>query len=173
MPSLETILEKLNATRAGLLRTADSVVPDQWQTSPGDGAWSAAEVIAHLTMVERAVVGGADRILQHAPKPIPFLRRFHLPVRMVENRILRRKTPIPLDPEFLGDKEPMLAGLRSSRERTLTFLHETAGRDLRAYYRPHPFLGNLNLYDWFRVIASHEVRHTKQLQEIVEKLRKQ
>lgn len=62
----------------------------------------------------------------------------------------------------------MLARLRAARTRTRAFLEETAGRDLRAYYWPHPFFGPLNFYDWFRTMAHHEVRHTKQLREIVE-----
>jgi hypothetical protein len=55
----------------------------------------------------------------------------------------------------------MLAELRNIRERSLAFLAETEGRDLREYRRPHPFPGMLNTYEWFAMIASHEVRQTK------------
>jgi len=33
-------------------------------------------------------------------------------------------------------------------------------------------LGTLNTYQWMRLIASHEVRHTKQIQEIAAALPK-
>src|SRR5438132_449986 len=86
---------------------------------------------------------------------------------------VRRKTPIPLDPElFAASKEAMLAELRSVRERTLAFLEETYDRNLRAYYWPHPFLGKLNFYNWFTFIAAHEIRHTKQMVEITKNLPK-
>ena len=48
-----------------MLGTADEVPADQWRTRPKRGGWSAAEIIAHLIMVERSVVGSADRIVQH------------------------------------------------------------------------------------------------------------
>jgi hypothetical protein len=95
-----------------------------------------------------------------------------LPLLLVEARVIRRKSPIPLDPEMLGEKEEMLAELREVRERTLAFLEETRGRDLSAYRWAHPFLGCLNAYDWMVMIAAHEVRHTKQMREIAAKLPK-
>jgi len=39
-------------------------------------------------------------------------------------------------------------------------------RDLSKYRMPHPFLGILNMYEWFQLIASHEIRHSKQMREI-------
>jgi DinB family protein len=66
----------------------------------------------------------------------------------------------------------MLTELRSVRERTLAFLEETRHRDLRAYGWRHPFLGRLNFYGWFRFVAAHEIRHSKQLWEIGQNLRK-
>jgi hypothetical protein len=60
----------------------------------------------------------------------------------------------------------MLAELRQVRERTLAFIEETMGRDLSKYRMTHPFLGSLNAYEWFQLIASHEIRHMKQMQEI-------
>lgn len=48
----------------------------------------------------------------------------------------------------------------------MAFVEETRGRDLSQYHMPHPFLGTLNTYEWFQMIASHEVRHAKQMKEI-------
>ena len=100
----------------------------------------------------------AARIIQKEPKPFHFLKRFHLPMIVVEARVIRRETPIPLDPETVCEKEAMLAELQKVRERTLSFIYETKHRDLRAYCWPHTFLGTLNLYTWLQMIASHEIR---------------
>lgn len=172
MTSLDSISSHLRITREKLLRAADRVSPEKWQTSPEAGAWSAAEVFAHLTMVERVVLAGADRMIQQAPQPVPFLRRLHRPLWLVTVRVLRRKTTIPLDPALVGEKEQMLAQLRAVRERTLVFLEERRKRDCSAYRWRHPFLGSLNFYEWFHMLGNHEARHTKQVQEIVEKLQK-
>lgn len=145
---------------------ADAVRSEEWKTRPTEERWSAAELVAHLMMVERAVIEKADRVAQKSPKRISILKRIHVPMALVEVRLIRRKTPIPVDAEMLRDKEAMLAELREVRERTVAFLEETRSRDLSEYCWAHPALGTLNTYEWIRFIASHEVRHTKQMREI-------
>jgi uncharacterized damage-inducible protein DinB len=166
LPSLETILDNLGKAQTGLLRSADAVPADQWNERPGEGRWSACELVAHLITVERSILRAADKILHEPPRHVPYLKRFHVPMMLVESRLIRRKSPLPEDPEISGTKEHLLAELRDVRERTLAFIDETRGKDLRKYRWKHGFLGMLNLYEWFQMIASHEVRHTKQMKEI-------
>jgi len=171
MPSLEFAVEKLRRAEEGLLRAADSLPSTAWNIPPSTNAWSAAQLVAHLCQVERGVLGYADRVIRKVPRPVPLLNRFHLPLVIVELRLIRRKSPIPLEPElFAVSKETMLAELRSVRERTLAFLEETHDRNLSAYY--WPFLGKLNFYNWFTFIAAHQIRHTKQMVEITKNLPK-
>ncbi len=73
---------------------------------------------------------------------------------------------------MLRDKEVMLAELRTVRERSLAFLEETRSRNLGEYCWKHPALGILNAYEWMQFIASHEIRHTKQMREIAASLPK-
>ena len=172
MGALETILKKLAKSQAAFFRAADAIPNPLWNKKPSPEEWSAGELVAHLVMVELAVVGGADRISQKSAKHIPYWKRWHLPLWLVESRIIRRKTPIPLDAGLIGKKEVMMAELRSARERTLSFLEETKGRDLSVYSWPHAFLGMLDVYEWFEMVAAHELRHTKQMLEIAEHLPK-
>ncbi len=166
MHSIEPIVEKLARAQTIFFSAADTIPAEKWNSKRKPEEWSAAEIVAHLIMVERAVVGGADRITQKTPREIPFHKRFHLPFWLVEVRLIRRKSPLPLDPSLLGNKEEMLAELRGARERTLAFLEETHQRDLSVYQWAHAFLGMLNVYEWFEMIAAHEVRHTKQIKEL-------
>ena len=166
MPRLEPILEKLAHAQQRLLCCADSVPPKHWKTRPHTGGWCAAELVAHLIMVERSIVGKADRVIQHTPIEFSFFKKFHLPLALVESRMIRRKTPVPVDPEMLQEKETMLAALREMRERTHAFLEETQNRDLTKYRWPHPLLGSLDVYEWFHFLAVHQIRHEKQLREI-------
>ena len=163
---LDSIIACLAKAQSGLLAAADTVPAEDWKTQPGEGRWSAAELVAHLMMVERAVIGKADRVAQHPPKPVSVFKRIHVPMAIVESRWIRRKAPVAVEPGMLGDKEAMLAELRTVRERSLAFLEETRSRNLRGYYWKHPALGMLNTYEWMQFVASHEVRHTKQMKEI-------
>jgi uncharacterized damage-inducible protein DinB len=170
--ALKTIAENLARAQAKLLRAADAVPAEQWKTRPADGHWSAGELIGHLSEIERAILSRADKQLQKPPKVVPFYKRFHVPMIIVEKRVIRRKAPSNVEPQNVGEKEEMLAEFRGVRERTMAFIEETRGRDLSKYNMPHPFLGNLNAYDWLQFIASHEIRHTKQMKEIAESLPK-
>ena len=170
MASLEPILEKLARAQRKLLRAADAVPAGFWKTPPRPGAWSAAEVMAHVMIIERTVLGAADRIFTKTPRQTPLLKRFRLPFALAEVRVVRMKTPIPMDPELLREKEVMFAELREVRGRTLALIEETRGRDLRVYRWRHPFLGSLNAYHWFTFLASHQVRHEKQMREIAANL---
>jgi uncharacterized damage-inducible protein DinB len=170
--SLATIVENLARAQSDLLRAADAVPADQWKTRPADGRWSAGELIGHLSAIERAILSRADRLLQKPPKSVPFYRRFHVPMMIVEARVIRRKAPVPLEPQVVREKEEMLAELRGVRERTLAFIEDTRGRDLSKYNMAHPFLGTLNGYEWLQFIASHEIRHMKQMREIARTLPK-
>jgi hypothetical protein len=172
MSAVESILGKLAAAQSGLLRAADAVSAEQWQTKPSRTAWAASELTCHLMMIERTVLGAADRYTRHPPKQFHILKRLHLPVSLAQSRLFRLKNPLALDPALIREKEAMLAELREVRERTLAFLVETTGRDLSDYRWPHPFVGVLNLYEWIEMIASHEIRHTKQMREIASSLPK-
>ena len=166
MASIEAIVAKLGKAQEGFLRAADTIPADEWKTSPGNGVWSAAELVAHLIMAERFILGTADKMTQKPALSTPFYKRLHLPLAIVEARWIRRKTPIPLSPELIRGKETMLGELRELRARTLAFLEEKGNRKLSAYGWRHPFVGRLNFYEWFEFIGSHQIRHTKQMREI-------
>jgi hypothetical protein len=121
-------------------------------------------------VVEPGVVTNVDRLTQKGPIRVPFPKRSHLPLWLVEAQVIRRKSPVPLDPGLMAEKEATLAGLQRVRERTLAFISETERRDLSAYCWRHPFLGMLNIYEWMEMIAAHQLRHTKQVREIEAKL---
>jgi hypothetical protein len=68
---------------------------------------------------------------------------------------------------LLDDREVMLARLAEQRQRTLAVLESGRGENLRRYRVQHPVLGSLHYYNWFRTLAAHDERHTKQLREVI------
>ena len=103
MNRLDVILEQMSRSRANLFAATDAISPRTWRSAPRPEAWSVAEVIAHLTMVESAVTRGAERMIRQVPPSLPFWKKLHVPVRTAEWRLVRRKSPIPLDPSLLSD----------------------------------------------------------------------
>jgi hypothetical protein len=170
---LGPVIEKLNTAQETFLRAADRISASNWLERLGPECWSAGHVVAHLCLVERGVLAYADRVIQRQPKTLPFYRRLHLPLALVEARLVKRKAPAMVAPqENHASKEVMIAELRSVRERTRAFLEETHARELSEYYWRHPFLGHLNFYDWFAFVAAHQLRHSKQMWDIGQNLPK-
>jgi hypothetical protein len=167
MMNLRPLLEKLRRTREKFEAAARKIPNQRWRTPPRAGAWSAAEVVAHVTMVETLMTGAAAKITRKPPVPVPLSKRFHIPVGLVAWRGVRVETPIPLDTLLLDDREMMLSRLAEQRQRTLSVLEGGRETNLRKYRVQHPFLGSLHYYDWFRTLAAHDTRHTKQLREVM------
>lgn len=91
MSSLESISNDLSRAELQFLAAAERVPPEQWKTCPGEGRWSAGELVGHLITVERLIILRASKLLQHHPTPRPFLKRFHLPMFLVEAPSSRAK----------------------------------------------------------------------------------
>jgi len=166
MKDVAAIVELLNRAHLEFLEACEQFPPNRWKKNPAKGGWSAGEVAAHLTMVETTVLGFAREELTKRAKPHSLFERLHVPVVFVSWRLAKRKTPIPLDSSLVKARQEALESYSSARNRTLKFIAEQSSRDLAPFRRKHPFLGSLNLYDWMRMLAYHEMRHTKQIREI-------
>lgn len=171
MKNLDPIFAHLNRIHAEYNTIAQTVPNDRWRESPRGGGWSAGEVTAHVMMAEGTILGGVEKMLQKPPFPTPLRKRLHVPVPLSAWRGKKVKSPIPLDANLVFEKPAALEKLMSTRSATMKFIESTRGRDLSAYRYPHPFLGSLNTYEWFRVIGYHQLRHAKQIREIVESFR--
>ena len=171
MHDVNPIVEHLKKAHADFIAACREIPNDRWRSSPGNGAWSAAEVVAHLMQVEETVTSGAKKILREAPRPVSFWKRIHLPVSLAENRGFKVKSPVALDSSQVREKEEMLAKFTGLREHTVALLLSNGRTDLSAYRMPHPFFGSLHFYDWFKMLAHHETRHGKQIREIVKSFR--
>jgi len=172
MHDVAPIVAHLKKAHVDFVAVCREIPENRWRNSPGDSAWSAAEVVAHLMQVEQSVASGASKLLREAAQPVAFWRRLHLPVSLAEFRGFKAKTPIPLDSALVKGKDEMLAEFTGKRDHSVALLLSNAGRDLSAYRMPHPFFGSLYFYDWFRMLAYHESRHAKQIREIVDSFRK-
>jgi hypothetical protein len=75
---------------------------------------------------------------------------------------------MPLKSERIGNREQAYATLQEIRQHSFEFFDSLGDRDLSDHHFPHPIFGSLNLYEWYRFIGYHELRHRKQLCELVE-----
>jgi hypothetical protein len=168
MKRLDPTLAFLAKSRARFLATAEQVPDSSWFSNPAEGCWSAAEVVAHVATIEEAIIGGCRKTLQKAPYPVPTLKKIHLPFVLALWRGRKIRATIPTPAERIGNRAVAYRAIATAREGSLAFIQENRDRDLSDYRFPHPIFGSLNLYDWYRFIGYHELRHRKQLRELVE-----
>ncbi len=168
MKNLDPILALLSGSRSQFIATADAFPSDQWSAAPAEGKWSAGEIVVHTMQVEESIIRASKKTVQKPPYPVPFLKRFHLPLALAAGRARKLKSPIAIDGTRVPTQSEYAEKIAAPRRGTLEFIDETRDRDLRPYTFPHPVFGPLNIYDWFRLIAYHELRHAKQIREVAE-----
>lgn len=172
MRDVAAIRSHIERCRARLVAAADEVPADKWRQAPAPGCWSAAEVVAHVGQVEKAIIDGARKLLAEPPRRFSLWSRIHPPVSLVQWRGVKRQSPIPMDASLLGERESMLAQLAAGRANTMALLEENRERDLSAWRWRHPFFGPLSYYEWMQTLGYHDLRHAKQIREIVDSLQK-
>jgi DinB superfamily len=168
MRDLAPITKLLENSRVQLLTEANRIPDARWLESPAQDVWSPGEVIAHVGMIEESIMAGCRKVSQAAPRAVPALKKIHLPLALATWRRKKLRSPIPVKPERVHDRQQAYAVLSATRRDSIAFMESLRDRDLGAYRFPHPFFGSLNLYDWYRFIGYHELRHAKQLRELVE-----
>lgn len=175
-PRIREISEYLEAQRRALRLAVDAVPAAARARRPAPDAWSVAQVIEHLGLVETAVAGMFARTLaearakglgaEQATGPVVTT----LDVAVVADRTRRIEAAESGQPREGLDAEAAWARLDSVRHATLTALHDADGLALGEVTVPHRLLGTLDLYQWMVFLGAHEARHAGQIRALHEAL---
>lgn len=163
--TIDGILERLGQSRAALLATVDTFDDARFVQVPGEGGWSAAQVLEHLARVEQIVTMQARRTLagKEAPEEsVGEMRRAYLAL----DRSRKIRTQPPFDPQETLPRAALFMRLAETRAVFAAFLVSLRARDLSAFRMRHPSLGVMPLIEMLAFIPYHEERHRMQLEEI-------
>ncbi len=174
-PSLEALLDHLAAQRAVLRGAVDRVPLAMQERRPSSDRWSVAEVIEHLSIVERRVGMILSGFIASAPTALPAdvpLLPFDLEAQTdaLVDRSRRFPTRDTAEPSGKLDLQAAWSVLEHSRGELVDAIRRAEGLPLEAMVHPHPVLGPQNGYGWIAFIGGHEARHAAQIDEIVEEL---
>jgi hypothetical protein len=174
-PHLEEVFSRLDAARAAL-RAAIDTVPESARTlKPAPDCWSAAEVVEHLSIVERmfgeritnaieARAAGLDReSTDRAKLPDAIEGR-------MTDRVNKRKAVDAALPTGTLSCEAAWAAFENGHARVRAAVGAADGLALGDVTVDHPFFGTLTIYQWIELMAAHEGRHTEQIKEIASAL---
>ena len=165
------LLSFLDQHHEELRKALDAVPAERQQRHPSAGAWSVANVVEHLSLVEtnvtRALTArtGQARVAglgpaQGAPvvdeaRVAGYLDRER---RLVANDASQPKSGLALDAAWTR--------LDAARQLTKGLIHDVDGLDVSGVAFPHPALGTLDFYQWVVFLGGHESRHRLQILDI-------
>lgn len=173
---LSEVIEYLEVTRAPLLVSVEHVNPAFAEIRPGETAWSVAEILTHLALVEagvaklvaRSVLWGKEKGIGPETSEESLLSSLDAsPLAEPEHRMRAPDRVIPPHDSRMMEALRLLA---DSRRALVGAFIEGDGMDLSVITRPHPILGELNLYQWGIFIGKHEARHTRQIERTLRDL---
>jgi hypothetical protein len=162
-------LARLNSIHGRLLNLIAETDEAQFVRRPSENEWSVAEIVYHLALVEGYVIKSLEQSLAQPPQRLPLFRRL-IPTRIVASRLLRVKAPRGVQPLNPPPKMELIEAFNGTRARlkTLCARHERAR--LRQVIFKHPFLGPIDGAATISFVGYHEVRHYKQIREVLKKL---
>lgn len=168
---LADVLSRLDQARAALRGAVDQVPPALHRQKPAADRWSAAEVIEHLTLVERIFGGRIIKAIDEARSGLAAEAHARAPLpdpveQRMKDRANKRQAPETAVPTGTVDVATGWAALESNHATLRATLAGCDGLALSQVTLDHPFFGTMTVYQWVELMAAHEGRHTEQIKEI-------
>lgn len=171
-PHLSQVFSRLDEARASLHSALDRIPASLRRQRPATDRWSAAEVIEHLTIVERAFTGrvvGAIEAARAAGLGTEAGPREPLPAAVtarMADRVNTRSAPEAFKPTGTIESRESWAQLEQGHRRLQVSVAAADGLALNTVTADHHAFGTLSVYQWIELMAAHETRHVGQLDDI-------
>ena len=168
---LTDVLSRLDQARATLRGSIDAIPSSLQRQRPTADRWSAAEVLEHLTLVERIFGGRIIKALDEARSGLATEGASRTPLpdaveERMQDRVNKRQAPETAQPTGAVDVAAGWATLESNHAALRQALAGCDGLALSQVSLDHPFFGTMTVYQWVELMAAHEARHTAQIREI-------
>jgi hypothetical protein len=162
---ITTASRHLSVTRGFLLESVGGLSPAQWNFKAASDAWSAAEIMEHIVLIEsriHAIIEG----MKEAPELPPEGDRREMDefiLNQIPKRTRKGKAPERAWPTGRWSGPEAVQQFMQCREQSIRLL---VTRQLRSHVFPHPLFGPWDGYQWLLAAASHGARHTEQIREV-------
>ena len=171
-PRTEELLRHLDTQHERFRAAVESVPREQREVKASPDRWSVAEIIEHLSIVERRIERVFSTKLVAARESGLGGERDQSPVvgTIDMDRLLDRSRKITAVEAALPTgtlkADAAWAALESARDALRSAVCMSEGLALGEVVLPHPVLGPLNLYQWIAFVGGHQARHAAQVLEL-------
>jgi hypothetical protein len=178
------------AVRRQITSRVEPLSEAQQNFRPAEGAWSVAEIIEHLSMIEQNMVRLIGMLLNKsegasaetssaqasdatpdattdASAARPF-KPFSLDDLVETIRDKKLNAPEQVRPGGQASLADSLANMQRSRAIVESFRPRLEAADLGAATYAHPFFGDLDASQWLAFIGHHEARHLRQIERLLD-----
>jgi len=165
-------IKMLTDSRDEFLSYVEKLSDEQWNFRPAPFKWTVGETAEHIALAEGLLFSAVERALA-APINPDWETKSAGKESLLDNLLAARKgkanAPEPIQPfKRKMTRVEIMTMFKEGRAKSLKFAEET-DLPLKAHTLDHPFpvFGTLNAYQWLLYIPAHNLRHDKQIAEIM------
>jgi len=166
---MKKALKRLDSVHQKLISAISPLEPDIYTQRPAAGEWSVAEIVQHLCLVEGRVTKELEAAIAREPRRVGFFRRL-IPTSIVSVRLIRVKAPKAMNPLDSPARDQAIENFDGARRNLKTLCAAHPEERFRNLVFKHPFLGEIDGVATISFIGYHELRHYKQIREVLRKL---
>jgi len=158
-------------SNAETLKPLEELSDEQLKFKSAPDKWSVLEVAEHIWMAEGLLYGAMEQALKAKANPeweTKTKGKTDFLADVMVNRKGKANAPESIVPSGKLSRAEVIAKLKEVRAKTLKFT-ETTDLPLKAHTLDHPFpvFSTLNAYQWLVYIPLHNLRHNKQIEEVM------
>ena len=174
--SIADIFSANTKIREGLEIVLGGISPDEAAIRPDDGGWNINELVEHIAIVEGRAGEVCMRLLDKArednlPSDGSFTMSDHLVEAQQNAANTKIQAPERIQPTGEVTMTEAFAKLVELRKPLDAAQPDMERLDLSRHTFPHPVFGEMTAAEWLLVLGGHEMRHTLQIQRVLEGIR--
>lgn len=174
--SLDEIYAGNDKIRMRLKQLLESIPTAHLDTLPDDEKWTIAQIVEHIAIVDESTTKICTKLLTKAQQAG---KTSDGAVTITENFLQKGKEIAGMKveaPEFVrptGSKtiQESLAKLDETSDRVEKLKELFASVDGTELKFPHPFFGPISAQEWLALKGGHEMRHIKQIENVLAKIK--
>jgi DinB family protein len=177
--TIQDYIAQLTSGRDYVNKTADSI---SWPVDarPVPERWSAAEILYHLYLSEKRILGNLRKTLQSGERHERKHDKYLLSEWEAINKVttdpeVKFTAPAALAPSDTPPLDEIRRLLDENRKELVQFVKGSSIDDLASYsmLHPAPNVGNLTGVGWLSILVMHDIRHGNQIERIGASLNEQ
>jgi hypothetical protein len=174
--TIDQIYEGNNKVRARLKELVSSLTDEQTSALPDGEKWTVAQIIEHIAMVDEGSMRICAKLLREAQAAgkiadgsVVISDSFHEKGAEIAGiKVNAPEIVQPTNGRTIPESIAKLDGNAEQLEQMKEMFESVDGTELKF---PHPFFGDISAQEWLALKGGHEMRHIKQIERVLEKIK--